>query len=79
MGKLWEAKGVTVKQSIADADWLIISTAMDTGRLENDVPVVAVGAYTDLLVMLVGQATTDMDVYMLFCRIPWQMYSMREI
>ena len=78
MGKL-EAKGVTVKQSIADADWLIISTAMDTGRLENDVPVVAVGAYTDLLVMLVGQATTDMDVYMLFCRIPWQMYSMREI
>ena len=38
---------------------------MDTARREN-APVVLVRPDTDLLVMLVGQAATDMNVYALF-------------
>lgn len=58
----FEGNGLTVKQSTADADWLIASTAVDTA-------VVATG--TDLLVM-VTQAMPDMDLYMLSGRNPLQ-------
>ena len=77
MGK-FEAKGVHVKQSTADADWLIVSTAMDTAKAEK-VPIVVVGTDTDLLVMLVAQATRDMDLHMLFGRNALQRYSIGEI
>ena len=67
----FEAKGMCVKQSTGDADWLIVSTAMDTAEAEN-APVVVVGTDTDLLVMLVAQATAEMDLHMLFGRNPLQ-------
>jgi len=57
--------GLTIKQSIADADWLIVSTAMSVAGSENS-PVVVVGTDTDLLVMMIAQATPIMDLYMLF-------------
>ena len=74
----FEAKGMCVKQSTGDADWLIVSTAMDTAEAEN-APVVVVGTDTDLLVMLVAQATAEMDLHMLFGRNPLQVYSIGEI
>ena len=56
--------GVIVKQDTADADHLIVSTAMTLAQTERK-PVVVVGTDTDLLVMLVSQCSSDMDIHML--------------
>ena len=69
--------GVHVKQAQADADALIVSTALSLA--ESGKPVVVVGTDTDLLVMLVAQATTDMDLYMLCCRNPLTVYRVHDI
>jgi hypothetical protein len=74
----FESKGLTVKQSNADADWLIVSVAMDVAQTAN-APVVVVANDTDLLVMMVGQATSSMDLHMLFGRNPLNLYSIGEI
>ena len=66
--------GVQVKQAQADADALIVSTAL----LLAIKPVV-VGTDTDLLVMLVAQATTNMDLYMLCCKNPTTVYRVHDI
>ena len=49
--------GIHVKQADADADTLIISTALTIAESEN-LPVIVVGTDTDLLVMLVALICT---------------------
>lgn len=80
----FEAVGIIVKQSVADADWLIASTAMITstaidGAPTQNSPVVVVGTDTDLLVMMVAQATPNMNLHMLCGRNPLHVYCIREI
>ncbi len=74
----FQIRGLNVKQSIADADYLIVSTAMCTAQTKC-LPVVVVATDTDLLVMLVSQATSDMDIYMLYGRQPLLLYYIAEI
>lgn len=68
---------VQVKQAQADADALIVSTALSLA--ESGKPVVVVGTDTDLLVMLVAQASTNMDLYMLCCKNPTTVYRINDI
>ena len=70
--------GVIVKQDTADADHLIVSTAMTLAQTERK-PVVVVGTDTDLLVMLVSQCSSDMDIHMLCHRNPLQLYTIGEL
>jgi len=56
--------GIRVKQAEADADTLIISTALHVAE-SAEVPVVVIGTDTNLLVMLVARATPSTNVYML--------------
>ena len=74
----FEDKELTVKQSTADADWLIVSTAMEAAQTHN-ILIVVVGTDTDLLVMMVAQASPDIDLYMLCGWNPMQIYSINEI
>ncbi len=60
--KLHQA-GVTVKQAVADADTLIVTTALDKAKCGSKV--VVVGTDTDLLVMLVARASSAMKLFML--------------
>ena len=69
--------GILVKQAKADADACIISTALSLA--ESGKPVVVVGTDTDILVMLVAQATTNMDVYILCRENPTTLYRVRDI
>ena len=69
--------GIQVKQAQADADALIVSTALSLAAPGK--PVVVVGTDTDLLVMLVTLATTNMDLYMLCCKNPTTLYRVHDI
>ena len=53
-------QGINVKQSAADADVLIVNTAIDLSKTEDLIAVV--GQDTDLLVLLVVLNFTDKDV-----------------
>ena len=77
LSDLLSQAGVQVKQAQADADALIVSTALSLA--ESIKPVVVVGTDTDLLVMLVAQATTNMDLYMLCCKNPTTVYRVHDI
>lgn len=77
LSDLLNQAGVQVKQAQADADALIVSTALSLA--ESGKPVVVVGTDTDLLVMLVAQATPNMDLYMLCCKNPTTVYRVHDI
>ena len=55
---------VLVKQDPADADQLIVSTALTLAQTDRKL-VIVVATYTDLLVMFIYQSPSDMDIYML--------------
>ena len=74
----FEDKKLTVKQSTTDADWLIVSTAVEDAQTHN-IPSVVVGTDTDLLVIVEAQASPDMDFYLLCGWDPMQMYAIKEI
>ena len=69
--------GIQVKQAEADADSLIVSTALSLAECGK--PVVVVGTDTDLLVMLVTLASTKVDMYMLCCKNPTALYRVQDI
>ena len=69
--------GILVKQAMADADSLIVSRALLLA--ESGKPVVVVGTDTDILVMLVTQALTNVDVYMLCRKNPITLYRIHDI
>ena len=54
--------GVLVKQDPADADQLIVSTALTLAQTDRKL-VIVVATYTDLLVMFIYQSPSDMDIY----------------
>src|SRR6218665_3217659 len=56
--------GISTRQADADADSLIASTGLTLAKSEKK-PVVIIGTDTDLLVILVSQATSEMNVH--FC------------
>ena len=70
--------GICFQQAKADADTLIISTALRLAE-KTEVPVIVVGTDTDLLVMLVARATSSTDIYMLCCSNPTTLYNIRDI
>ena len=70
--------GICFQQAKADADTLIISTALRLAET-TEVPVIVVGTDTDLLVMLVARATSSTDIYMLCCSNPTTLYNIRDI
>ena len=72
------AAGILVKQADADADRLIVSTALAVADAEQT-SVTVVGTDTDLLVMLVARASNSTDVYMLCRSNPVTVFSIREI
>ena len=57
-----ERAGVLMKQDPADADHLIVSTVLNLAQAERK-PVVVVCTDTDLLVMLISESSSDMDIY----------------
>ena len=65
--------GVLMKQDPADADHLIVSTALTLAQTERKQ--VVVGTDTDLLVMFISQSSSDMDIHMLWHRNPLQLYN----
>ena len=67
-----------VKQDTADADHLIVSTALTLAQTERK-PVVVVGTDIDLQVMLISQFSSDMDIHMLCHRNPTQLYTIGEL
>ncbi len=69
---------ITVKQAEADADSLIISTALSVSQSLSK-PVVVIGTDTDLLVMLVSQATPLTRMHMMFKRNPLCVYDITDI
>ena len=70
--------GIRVKQAEADADTLIISTALHVAESAEE-PVVVIGTDTDLLVMLVARTTPSTNMYMLCRSNPTTMYNIHEI
>ena len=60
-------------QAPADADALIVSTALSVA--ETPKTVIVVGTDTDLLVMLVHLSAPNMDLYILFSRNPFILYT----
>ena len=54
--------GVLVKQDPADADPLIVSTALTLAQTERK-PVVVVGTDIDLLVMVISPYSSDMGIH----------------
>ena len=64
--------GVIVKQDAADADHLIVSTALTLAQTERK-PVVVVGTDTDVLVILISQSSSDMDIHTLCHKNPLQL------
>ena len=67
-----------MKQDPADADILIVSTALTLAKTERR-PVVVVGTDIDLLVMLISQSSSDMGIHMLCHRNPLQLYNIDEL
>ena len=70
---------VLVKQDHADADHLIVSTALMTFAQTKRKPVVVVGTDTDLLVMFISQSSSNMDIHVLCHRNPLQLYNIGEL
>ena len=70
--------GVPMKQAPADADHIIVSTALTLAQTERN-PVVVVGTDTDLLVMLISQSSSDMDIHMLCHRNHLPLYNIGEL
>ena len=70
--------GIRVIQAEADADTLIVSTALTVAEKE-EVPVVVVGTDTDLLVMLVARASSGTDTYMKCCSNPEMVFRVSDI
>ena len=74
--------GVIVKQDAEGADHLIngliVSMALTLPHTERK-PVVVVGTDTDLLVMLISQCSSDMDIHMSCHRNPLQLYIIGEL
>ena len=66
-----------MKQVQADADALIVLTALSLAW--SDKSVVVTGTDADLLVMMVTLATTNMDLYMLCCKNPTTLYRVHDI
>ena len=64
-----QCAGVFVRQDPADADHLSVSTALTLEQTERK-PVVVVGTDTDVLVMLIYQSPSDMDIHTLCHRNP---------
>ena len=56
--------GIQVQKAEADADRLIVSSSLSAAKESPGRPVVVIGTDTDLLVMLVAQATSEMANYM---------------
>ena len=69
--------GVLVKQDPADADLLIVSTALTLAQTERK-PVVVVVTDIDLLVMLISQSSSDMGIHVL-CHLDFMLISSRRI
>ena len=69
---------VIVKQDRVDADHLIVSTALTLAQTERK-SVVVVGTDTDLLVMLISQCSSDMDIHTLCHPNPDQFYTIAEL
>ena len=72
--EIFEDNGVTVKQAEADADYLIVSTAIILSVAKQR-PVVAVTTDTNLLIMLIAQAPQTSDIFMLTSQRPLILYS----
>ena len=72
---------IRVRQAEADADTLIVSTALNSVAVaeSEELPVVVVGTDTDLLVMLVARATTTTDIFMLCHSNPVRVFNIRDI
>ena len=71
--------GIAVKKAVANADALIVSTAISLAEFGVPVPVVVMGTDMDLLVMLVNRAAPNMHLYMLCCRNPITLYKISDI
>ncbi len=56
-----ERAGIQVKQAAADADTLIVRTAMDWSPT---IDVVVVGTDVDLLILLIKLSSSDNDLYL---------------
>ena len=67
-----------VKQDPADADHLIVSTALTLTQTEMKTVVVG-GTDTDLLVMLISKSSSGMDINVLCHRNPLQLYTIGEL
>ena len=70
---------VLVKQDHADADHLIVYTALTTLAQTKRKPVVVVGTDTDLVVMFISQSSSNMDIHVLCHRNPLQLYNIGEL
>lgn len=76
---LLQAEGLQVKQAKADADSLTAFTAIQTAQNNTDNPVVVVGTDTDLLVMLMAHATSELVLYMPCSHKPKTIYRISDI
>ena len=76
--KVLRDAGVTVKQAEADADHLIVTTALEIAS-QNGKQVVVVGTNTGLLVMLIAQTTASMDICMLCQSKPLALSIMKDL
>ncbi|KAG1706167.1 Carcinine transporter [Nymphon striatum] len=70
-------KFIKTRQATADADRLIVETALSESG--NSHPVVVIGTDTDLLVMLISLAPPDCGMYMLCSTNPIALYSITLI
>ena len=70
-------EGIKTDQARADADALIVSTALNSASASH--PVAVVGKDTDLLVMLVALATEDLDLHMMCSVNPKEVYNINDI
>ena len=71
-------EGIQTDQHDADADPLIVSTALNLSQLDSSA-VIVVGTDTDLLVMLLSLALPESNIYFLCHRNPLHLYSIGEI
>ena len=69
---------IQVKQHHADADPLVIKTVLSTASV-SDRPIVVVATDTDILVMLVTLAPTDLNIQFLSSRNPMQIFKITDI
>ena len=69
---------IQVKQHHADADPLVVKTALSTASV-SDRPIVVVATDTDILVILVTLAPTDLNIQFLSSRNPVQIFKITDI